>query len=137
MRTHPTAKSVLFPLLLLALSSLLPAAPAATKDKSKAYEKSGKVWALGEVKVVGQRDKAHEAALRAAAAKAAALLEAKDSEKQARLAEGLFNAVQRDSSLASFGLGMARLESVIEERWEAPDGKEAWSVRLKFSVLRR
>jgi hypothetical protein len=44
------------------------------------------------------------------------------------------NAVLKESSLGSLKLGRARIETVYQERWEAPDGKEGWSVRVMISV---
>ena len=120
---------------LLVLSSLLPAAP---KEKPGSYEKKDTAYAVGDtVYVTASRAQAEQEALKNAIDKMAELLQKKGLGSKRDIALGVENSVTKETDLKAFKLGKARIESVYQERWEAPEGKEAWSVRVKISVRLR
>lgn len=111
------------------------AGAATSPDKPGFYEKDGDYFAVGEaVHVVATRDKAEKLALQDAVARAAALLEKKGLGKKRQIEKGVENAVVLQTDLGAFKLGKAKIETVYQERWEAPDGKEAWNARVMISI---
>lgn len=111
---------------------------AAAGAKAGAFTKGKVAYAVGEtVKVVAPRDQAELQAMRDAIERLSKLLERKGYGKQRELATGVENALTRESDLAQWKLGKARIDSVLQQRWEAPDGKDAWSVKVKISVSLR
>jgi hypothetical protein len=113
-------------------------ATAKALDKPGVYEKGGTVFAQGEsIHVVAKREAAELAALRDAAAKMAKLLAKEGLGPQRELARGVESSVLRETELLSWKLGRVKIEHVYQERWDAPDGKEAWSVRMMISIRRQ
>jgi len=125
----------LFLCLALALLAAVGLPAAKAKGKAVSYEKKGSVYAEGETyRLVSTREMAELAAIKEAIDRVAVLLEKKGLGSKKDLAVGVENAVMKETSLSALKLGKARIETVYQERWEAPDGKEAWSVRVKISV---
>jgi hypothetical protein len=108
---------------------------AVAKDKPGYYERQGTAYAVGEtVRVVAARDQAELRAMKEAFAHMAELLEKKGLGSKKELELGVENAVTHESDLSAFKLGKVHIDSVVQERWEAPEGKDAWSVRVKISI---
>jgi hypothetical protein len=102
------------------------------------YEKDGEYYAVGEaVHVVATRDKAEKLALKDAVDRALKALEKKNAGKKRKIEKGAENAALLETQLNELKLGKATIESVYQERWQAPDGKDAWDVKVKISIRRR
>jgi hypothetical protein len=122
--------------LALLLAGALTAATA--PGKTGAFTKGRTAYAVGEaVRLVGPRERAELEALRVAVDQLAKLLERKGYGDQRELAQGVENALTKESDLTRWKLGRVRIDSVMQERWEAPDGKDAWNVKVKISVALR
>ncbi len=106
-------------------------------DKPGFYERNGAYYAVGEaIHVSTRRDQAELAALKDAIDRLAATLEKKGLGKKNEIAKGVENAVLLETELKELKLGKAKLESVYQERWQAPDGDESWSARVMISIRR-
>lgn len=102
------------------------------------YERDGEYVAVGEaVRVVASRDKAEKLALKDAVERALKALEKKNAGKKRAMEKGTENAVLLETQLNELRLGKANIRSVYQERWQAPDGKEAWDARVMISIRRR
>ncbi len=128
-------KKLIVSVLALVLFASALIAAAKPKEKTGTYENKGGVYSVGDtIRVVGDRKKAELDALRDAIARLAAALEKKGVGNKKELSAGIENAVTHETELAAYKLGKVRVESVLQERWEAPEGKEAWSAKVKISV---
>ena len=102
------------------------------------YEKEGQYYAVGEaVHVVSSRSKAEELALKDAVERALKALEKKDQDKKRVLDQGTENGALVETQIRELKLGKAKIESVYQERWQAPEGKDAWNVKVMISIRRR
>lgn len=121
----------------LVSAGLLGAAKAKDKEQAGAYESKGSVHVVGEtIHVLGTRSEAEIQAMKDAAARLALFLEQKGYGKKKDIVVGVENAVLKETDLKTYKLGKVRVDSVLQERWEAPDGKEAWSVKVKLTLRR-
>lgn len=111
---------------------------ASSLDKPGFYEKDGQYYAVGEaVHVVASRDAAEKLALKDAVDRALKALEKKNMGKKRKIEKGAENAALLETQLNELKLGKTTIESVYQERWQAPDGKDAWDVKVKISIRRR
>ena len=107
-------------------------------DKPGFYEKDGEYYAVGEaVHVVASRDKAEKLALKDAVDRALKALEKKNEGKKRAIDKGTENGQLLETQLNELKLGKARIQSVVQERWQAPEGKDAWDVRVMISIRRK
>jgi len=141
-------RNILIALCLLGATAL-PAAPSKVEgsgdtgtakrlEEAGFYERDGEYVAVGEaVRVVASRDKAEKLALKDAVERALKALEKKNAGKKRSIEKGTENAALLETQLNELKLGKANIRSVYQERWQAPDGKEAWDVRVMISIRRR
>jgi hypothetical protein len=122
-------------LALVLFAGVLGAATLKGKGKALSYESKGSVYAEGETfHLVSTREAAELTAIKDAIDRIAAVLEKKGLGSKRDIAQGVENAVLKETDLKALKLGKVKIESVYQERWEAPDGKDAWSVKVKISV---
>lgn len=118
-----------------AFAGLSPTAAAASVSPSAGN--GDKLVVMREVRVVAKRREAERRALSAAAQEALDQARLKHWKLNNITVKDLVQSAVREESLSAFDLGQARIESMTQERVDAPGGPEAWKCRLVLSLYRK
>jgi hypothetical protein len=78
---------------------------------------------------------AEKDAIKSAATRAGEWLEQKGLGKKWDIARGVESASVRETEVSAYHLGKVRIENIYQERREGPDGQDAWSARVKISIM--
>lgn len=108
---------------------------AASAPRAKAFVRQGIGYAEGRsIRLAGTRQQAELQALQEASDRLAEMLSKRGLGGKRELAEGIRDAVLRETDLKAFKIGKARIETVLQERRQGTDGRDEWSVHIKISV---